>query len=132
LILAACGSSGSSTSDASTSDASTSDASTADASTADAVPATVRTVTCPPGDLPTVMTSDDLFAYNPMVTAISAHGVVKFVMSPTHNVIPDLTLPHDSGLHVGFGQTACLEFDQAGTFNFQCMAHGFRGQIIVQ
>src|SRR6476619_5966334 len=103
LILAACGSSGS--------------------STADAALATVRTVTCPPGDMPTVMTTDDVFAFNPGTTAISAHGIVKFAMSPAHDVGPDMTMPSDSGLHVGFGQTACLEFDQAGTFHFQCTAH---------
>jgi len=117
LILAACGSSGSSN---------------PDASTADAAPPTVRTVTCPPGDMPTVTTNDNVMAYDPTVTAISTHGLVKFAMSPTHNVGPDLTLPSDPGLRVGFGQTACLEFDQAGTFNFQCTAHGFKGQIIVQ
>ena len=109
LLLAACGSSGS--------------------STPDAAPATVRTVTCPPGDMPTVMTSDNVFAFMPETTTISAHGIVKFVMSPAHNVGPDMS---DSGLHVDFGQTACLEFDQAGTFHFQCTAHGFRGMIIVQ
>jgi plastocyanin len=118
LILAACGGSSSST--------------TPDAPTADAAPATVRTVTCPPGDMPTVMTSDNVMAFDPKITAISAHGIVKFVMSPTHSVGRDPTLPSDTGLHVGFGQTACLEFDQAGTFNFICTAHGFQGQIIVQ
>lgn len=115
LILAACGSSGSS---------------------ADAALATVRTVTCPPGDMPTVMTTDDVFAFMPATTAISAHGIVKFVMSPTHNVVPlanpTSTMQTDPGLRVGFGQTACLEFDKAGTFSFQCMAHAFVGTIIVQ
>lgn len=117
LILAACGSSGSST---------------PDAPTADARPATVHTVTCPPGDMPTVMTSDSANVFDPMVTAISAHGLVKFMMSPQHDVGPDPTLPSDKGLHVNFGQTACLEFDQAGTFNFICTYHGFKGQIVVQ
>jgi plastocyanin len=117
LILAACGGSSSST---------------PDASTADAAPPTVHTVTCPPGDMPTVTTSDGTRVYDPMVTLISAHGLVKFMMSPAHNVGPDPVLPSDSGLRVGFGQTACLEFDQAGTFNFQCTVHVFEGQIIVQ
>lgn len=120
LILAACGSSTPST------------PSTPDASTADAPPATVHAVTCPPGDLPTVTTNDNALAYDPMATAISAHGLVKFVLSPTHNVGPDVSLPSDPGLRVNFGQTACLQFDQAGTFNFQCTAHAFRGRIIVQ
>lgn len=117
LVLAACGSSS---------------PTTPDAQVVDAAPPTVRAVTCPPGDMPTVTTSDSTLAFDPKVTAISAHGIVKFVMSPTHNVVPDLNLPSDSGLRVGFGQTACLEFDQAGTLNFQCIVHGFEGQIIVQ
>jgi plastocyanin len=116
LILAACGSS----------------PTTPDAPTADAAPATVRSVTCPPGDMPTVMTTDNVTAFDPMTTIISAHGIVKFVMSATHNVGPDPVLPSDRGLRVGFGQTACLEFDQAGTFNFQCTVHSFDGKIIVQ
>jgi len=117
LIVAACGSSG---------------PSTPDAPTADAAPATVHEVTCPPGDMPTVTTSDSTMAYDPMATAISAHGIVKFMMSATHNVGPDPGLPSDPGLRVGFGQTACLEFDQAGTFNFLCTVHVFEGKIIVQ
>lgn len=117
LILAACGSSGSSA---------------PDAPTADAAPPTVRAVTCPPGDMPTVMTTDNVFAYDPGTTAISVAGIVKFVMSPTHDVGPDPSMPSDSGLHVGFGQSACLEFDKAGTFHFLCTAHAFQGMIIVQ
>jgi plastocyanin len=104
LVVAACGSS---------------NPSTPDAAMGDAPPATVHAVTCPPGGMPTV-------------TAISAHGLVKFVMSPTHNVGPDVSLPSDPGLRVNFGQTACLQFDQTGTFNFQCTAHAFRGRITVQ
>ena len=82
--------------------------------------------------MPTVTTTDDAFAFMPGTTTISAHGIVKFAMSPSHNVGPDMTMPSDPGLHVGFGQTACLEFDQAGTFHFQCTVHAFRGMIIVQ
>jgi plastocyanin len=118
LILATCGSSSSPT--------------TPDAPTADAAPATVRAVTCPPGDMPMVMTSDNAFAYDPMTTMISAHGIVKFVMSPTHDVGPNPIRPSDPGLRVDFGKMACLEFDQAGTFSFLCTAHGFVGTIIVQ
>jgi plastocyanin len=117
LMLAACSGSSSST---------------PDAAMADAAPATVHSVTCPPGGMPTVTTNDNAFAYDPMTTMISAHGIVKFVMSPTHNVGPNPIRQSDPGLHVGFGQTACLEFDQAGTFSFLCMAHGFVGTILVQ
>lgn len=121
LILAACGSSGSSA---------------PGAPTVDAPPPTVHSVTCPLSAVPTVMTTDDTFAYDPMTTAIGVGDIVKFVMSPAHNVIPlanpTSTMQTDPGLRVGFGQTACLKFDKAGTFSFQCMAHAFVGTIIVQ
>lgn len=82
--------------------------------------------------MPTVTTGDNADAYAPMTTTISAHGIVKFVMSPAHNVTPDPPHPTDPGLVVDFGKTACLEFDKAGTFNFMCSAHGFVGMIVVQ
>jgi len=119
LILAACGSSSSPT--------------TPDAPTADAPPPTVRTVTCPPGDMPMVTTSDGVFAFDPMTTGISVAGIVKFVISPAHDVGPDPSMPSDSGLRVPRGQPpTCLEFDKAGTFHFICTFHAFRGTIIVQ
>ncbi len=121
LLLAACGSSSSS----STPDA----ASMGDA----AAGPSVRTVTCPPGDMPTVTTSDNNdTSFMPSTTTISAHGIVKFVMSPAHNVAPNPLKPTDPGLMVDFGATACLEFDKAGTFSFLCSAHGFVGTIVVQ
>ncbi len=82
--------------------------------------------------MPTVTTNNSANAYTPAMTTISAHGIVKFVMSSEHNVAPDRPPLSDPGLNVGFGQTACLEFDKAGTFNFMCSAHGFVGTIVVQ
>jgi plastocyanin len=117
LILAACSSS-SSTTDA--------------GSMGDAATAGVRMVTCPPGNQPTVTTSDNAEAYTPMMTTISAHGIVNFVMSSAHNVAPNPLKPTDPGLMVDFGKMACLEFDKPGTFSFMCSAHGFVGTIIVQ
>jgi plastocyanin len=120
LILAACG-------------GSSSPANPDAAPMADAAPPSVRSVTCPPGDMPTVTTTDaNDTSFMPMMTTISAHGIVKFVMSSAHNVVPNPLKPTDPGLNVGFGQTACLEFDKAGTFNFMCAAHGFAGTIVVE
>jgi plastocyanin len=121
LILAACSSSGSSP----TADA----AAMGDAAAA----ASVRAVTCPPGDMPTVTTADNNdTSYTPSTTTISAHGIVMFVMSSIHNVAPNPIKPSDPGLMVGYGKTACLEFDRAGTFSFLCATHGFVGTIVVQ
>ena len=105
---------------------------TADASVDGAAPS-VRTITCPPGQQPMVMTSDSNdTAYMPSSTTISVGGIVKFMMSPSHNVAPNTIRPSDPGLHVDFGKTACLEFDKAGTFSFICTTHSFAGTVVVQ
>lgn len=106
---------------------------TPDAATTDAAGPSVRTVTCPPGQMPTVTTTDtNDTSFVPPSTTISVHGIVKFVMSPSHNVAPNPIKPSDPGLIVDFGNTACLEFSRAGTFSFMCTAHGFAGTIVVQ
>jgi plastocyanin len=99
----------------------------------DAAPPSVTALaSCPPGTMPTVTTSDtNDTSFTPPTTTISAHGIVKFVMSPAHNVTPNPIKPTDSGLNVGFGQTACLQFDKPGSFSFLCSVHGFVGTIIV-
>jgi plastocyanin len=119
LLLAACGSSGSST---------------PDAPVVDAAPPSVRILTsCPPGNMPTVTTSDsNTTSFTPPSTTITAHDIVKFVMSPAHNVTPNPLKATDPGLMVDYGKTTCLEFDRAGTFSFMCSSHGFVGTIIVQ
>jgi plastocyanin len=99
----------------------------------DAGAATVRAVTCPPGGAPMVTTSDtNDTSFMPSSTTISRGGIVKFSMSPSHNVAPNTIRPSDPGLKVGFGATACLEFDASGTFSFICTAHSFAGTVIVQ
>lgn len=110
-----------------------SDGSAPDAPPADGAMASVRTVTCPPGQMPTVTTSDgNTSSYLPPSTTISVGGIVKFVMSPLHNVAPNPIRNTDPGLHVDFGATACLEFDKAGTFSFICTSHSFAGTVVVQ
>lgn len=105
---------------------------TADAAVDGAGPS-VRTVTCPPGQQPTVTTSEaNDTSYTPSSVTISVGGIVQFVMSPSHNVAPNTIRASDPGLHVDFGKTACLEFDKAGTFSFICTAHGFAGTVVVQ
>jgi len=117
LLLAACGSS----------------STTPDAPMGvDAAGPSVRALTCPPGSMPTVTTDESALAYAPPSTTISAHGIVKFMMSPSHNVAPNPLRATDPGLMVDYGKIVCLEFDKASTFNFQCLSHGFVGTIVVQ
>lgn len=94
----------------------------------------VRTITCPPGQMPTVTTTDNTMSaiYMPISTTISVGGIVKFMMPSMHDVAPNPLRTTDSGLVVDYGKTACLEFSKAGTFSFRCVAHGFVGTIVVQ
>lgn len=96
---------------------------------ADAPAATVVEVNpCPATPDATVITQN--FDYSPKMTTISQGQVVQFMLESSHDVAP-LPPMTDSGLRVGFGQTKCLRFTQAGTFNFKCTPHSFTGSIIV-
>jgi plastocyanin len=95
----------------------------------DANSVTVVEVTpCPGTVAATVTTTDAAFMFMPSSTTIIAGDTVKFVMSPTHNVGPAVTMS-DPGLNVGFGATKCLMFTQPGTFQFRCVPHGETGTI---
>jgi plastocyanin len=89
----------------------------------------VTTVTCS-GTPMKVTVVDGTDAYMPMSTTITAGSMVEFKTSVTHNVIPGLA-PSDPGLTVGFSADVCLKFTTAGTYNFVCQNHGFKGTIVV-
>jgi plastocyanin len=99
----------------------------------DASMAKVVTVDCPASPAATVTTSNLTDAYHPMMTTISVNAIVKFEMSSSHDVAPNpIAANTDSGLRVGFGQTRCLQFKEAGTYGFMCTPHGFVGTVTVQ
>lgn len=91
----------------------------------------VLPVTCPSGTVPTVTTDDNSSSFMPMSTPISVNGIVKFVTSLEHNVVPNTITNTDPGLTVGFNTTKCLQFTVAGTFGFACGPHGFVGTVVV-
>jgi plastocyanin len=89
-------------------------------------------VTCPNTVDAMVMTTNASFSFMPMATTITVGGVVKFVNSTEHNVAPNpMAALTDPGLMVGFGQSGCLKFTQAGTYGFLCSPHGFVGTVTV-
>ena len=92
----------------------------------------VQTVTCPTTADATVTTTSTVDAYMPMTQTVPRNAVVKFTMAGTHDVAPNTIGTSDPGLVVGFGQTKCLKFTEAGTFGFFCSAHSFAGTITVQ
>jgi plastocyanin len=91
---------------------------------------TIETVTPCTGESATVITQA-ASVYVPKDTTISVGQIVKFEMNPMHDVAPK-TAADDPNLKVGLGQTKCLKFTAAGTFNFKCSPHGFTGSITVQ
>lgn len=97
-----------------------------------AVTTVVAVDPCPATPAATFTESDSSFMFMPTSATINVGQVVKFVTSSTHNVVPVASEPSDPGLMVGFNQTKCLMFTQAGTFNFACGPHQFKGTVIVQ
>jgi len=87
----------------------------------------VQAITCPPSPSATVTVNSGGTAYVPMSTSIAPGGVVRFVITPSHNVTS--TTP---GLAVDFGQTTCIQFPDPGTYSFHCSVHGFQGTVTVQ
>ncbi len=91
--------------------------------------ATVQAVDCaanPPNATVTVVSTPTL-GYSPQMTTISVGQVVEFMMPSAHNVASATP-----GLAVDFGQTACLQFSTAGTYDFHCSVHLFAGSVKVQ
>jgi plastocyanin len=99
------------------------------ASPADAAhSSTVKTVSCDglTPDLEVVTVGN---SFSPMTMTVPINGVVRWTLPAQHNVASTMM---DSGLAVDFGQTMCLKFTQAGTFDYQCTRHGFMGTVTVQ
>lgn len=120
LVLAACGS------DDKTA---TPDAGTPDGGGSTS---TVTKVACPSGTLPSIeSTAGNNNSYTPSSVTVAVGGIVQFKMASSHNVVP-ADRAADAGLKVNFGETACLQFAKAGTFNFKCSPHSFRGSVVVQ
>ncbi len=87
-------------------------------------------ITCTSTSAATVTTSNGVDRYSPEMSTITQGQVVKFSMSPDHNVAPrDAT--SDQNLKVGYGRELCFRFTKTGTFSFQCTTHSFRGSITV-
>jgi plastocyanin len=97
-------------------------------SSSDANDSSIKTVSCT-GITPDleVTTSGNSFA--PMSMTVPLDGVVRWTLPAEHNVASTM---NDPGLAVDFGQTMCLEFTKAGTFNYKCTRHGFMGTVTVQ
>ena len=88
--------------------------------------ATIRAVDCA-SVTPAAMVTTQGLAYAPSALTIHAGSAVEWTLPPQHDVSSSTP-----GLAVGFGKTACLVFDEPGTYDYLCSAHGFTGTVTVQ
>jgi plastocyanin len=91
----------------------------------DAAPGAVVEVSCPPAADAEVITNAGGDAFVPSATTISVGQIVHFDLGAAHNALGD-------GWTVGFGGDECLQFNEVGTYGFECTPHGFTGTIEVQ
>ena len=117
LIAAACDSGGSGTT-------------TVDAAPDAPVVPVLALASCPAAVDATVQ--DTPTAFLPKDSTIPRTGVVKFVITAEHFVLPNTLVNTDDALMVSRGQTKCFQFNVTGTYGFLCGAHGFTGTITVQ
>lgn len=74
-----------------------------------------------------VATNNTTAAFIPASTTVTAGTAVRFVMSSMHDARSNQGL-----FTVGYGETACVKFNTAGTYTFRCNPHGFTGTVVVQ
>jgi plastocyanin len=118
LLLVGCGDDGGGTT-------------TPDAKMIDARVNTVVEVGCPATPDATFTEMDTSNSFSPTSASIPLNGIVKFVTSASHNVVPNPLVNTDPGITVGFNMTKCLKFTASGTFGFMCQPHGFTGSVTV-
>ena len=70
-------------------------------------------------------------AFVPKLTMTRPGGIIKFVITSEHFVIPNTLTTTDFVFMVSRGQTQCFKFNVAGSYGFLCGVHGFTGTIEV-
>ena len=76
--------------------------------------------------------TDTPTAFVPKDTTVGRTGIVKFVITSEHFVIPNTLTTTDPAFNVARGETKCFKMMVKGTFGFLCGVHGFTGTITVQ
>lgn len=92
----------------------------------DAGDSPVARVDCASATIAATITTSG-FAYSPSEVTIGVGDVVELHPSSSHNAVSS-----DGFFSVGFGEDACLRFDQAGAYDFLCTPHQFHGTINVE
>mgnify|MGYP003375408019 CR=1 FL=1 len=67
------------------------------------------------------------FAYSPNPAMIAKGKIVKFSLGPSHTAVS-----RKQYFDFREGERGCVIFNDPGTYDFFCIAHGFVGAIVVQ
>lgn len=89
----------------------------------------VQKATCP--SAPSMISATGPGDFVPVATALQVGGIVKFVVSYSHDVVPDTSVNTDPLIDVGPFEGTCLQFNQVGTFGFKCTVDNHTGTITV-
>jgi plastocyanin len=96
----------------------------------DAVVPVITLASCPA--VVDVSITDTPTAFVPKETTVGRTGIVKFVITSEHFVLPNTLTTTDPALSVSRGETKCFKMMVSGTYGFLCGVHGFTGTITVQ
>ena len=102
---------------------------TIDAAPPDAPVPVITLQSCPSVVDATVMDSPTMFIPNQIT--LGRGGIVKFVITSEHFVMPNTLVSTDDALHVARGETKCFKFMVSGSYGFLCGVHGFTGTITI-
>jgi plastocyanin len=95
-----------------------------DSPTGPPVPA-AQAVDCPTVVAAEITTGNNEYLPNPRT--VKPGSIVRFTLGKDH------TLRSNSNLFfIDFGQTECVKFNTAGSYDYYCTAHSFIGKVIVQ
>ncbi len=97
----------------------------------DAEPSSVVEVTCPGSPDATVTAPSFSFTIVPDAT-IPVNGIVRFEMPGSHSVVSGTVASPTTEFPVGFNETKCFQFTEAGSYPFYCNPHQFTATLTVQ
>jgi plastocyanin len=116
--------------DAAVADAGPPDAAAPDASPPDASTSAVDLIACT-GVTPDATIGTTGSAYVPTTTTITAGQIIKFIPTGTHDMVSGVPPTPDGTFQTPLATTACLRFNQVGTYPFFCSVHEFTGSVTV-
>lgn len=70
-------------------------------------------------------------SYDPSSVSIVAGEIVRFSFGGSHDAQSGVAGQPTSDFYIDFGDSACVRFNEAGSYPFFCTLHHFTGEITV-